>query len=116
MSDEKLYYTTQDIRERYGNCCLSKAQEIIRCVKQYNGGTQALGKGKVLRAELLAWETRTKVDTAKPMFFMPITEDGSPMICKRCGGARVKIEFLSTQNLGAVCAKCGSKDFAEVGA
>lgn len=55
MSEDKHYYTWQDLAEIYG-VGRDKAQKIIREIKRMQGGELALKKGKVLPRELAAWE------------------------------------------------------------
>lgn len=52
---KKAYFDKHDIMERY-NVGESVAQRIMRQVKSVNGGTLAIGKGKILLRELERWE------------------------------------------------------------
>ena len=52
---EKAYLDKNDIMERY-DVGLSVALRIIRQIKAVNGGSLAIGKGKVLPYEFERWE------------------------------------------------------------
>lgn len=60
---EKVYYTSQDIKERYG-CGINKARSIMRAVRSFQrdvpfGMTSvpgAIGSHKILASELERWE------------------------------------------------------------
>lgn len=59
--DEKRYYTTEDIMGLYG-VSRPKAQKIMREAKWLTGNPDGkLGKGKLLPAELEAWERSVEV-------------------------------------------------------
>ena len=58
---QKAYLDKYDIMARY-NCGVSKAISIIRCIHHVCGGDGALGKGKVLPAELEYWEANRGVN------------------------------------------------------
>lgn len=56
MDKKKRYYNAQDIMQLY-DVGLAKAQKIIREAKWLTGSPDGkLGKGKLLPAELEAWE------------------------------------------------------------
>ena len=55
-NETKKYLITEDIANRY-KVCRTTAQGIVHAIKDYCGDT--LGKGKILPAELLAWENKS---------------------------------------------------------
>ncbi|MBQ7847448.1 MAG: hypothetical protein IJ344_04095 [Clostridia bacterium] len=52
---KKAYLDKHDVMARY-NVGDTVAQRIMRQVKAVNGGTLAIGKGKILLRELERWE------------------------------------------------------------